>query len=405
MKKLLPLLFCAQLAVAPEVYAQWHSVSSGTSEAMYGGAFADSATVYLSGWGSDGASVFKSTDRGETWSASWHDDGQFFIFGVTFPDPQSGFVAGYDPGCNCALILQTNDSGNSWNGVTFSSLFGFYKLVKPDASTMLACGYNGAIIRTTNSGKNWAATQTGNDTLVYRIMNFGDANTGYAVGGATFQLMDKFYKTTDGGATWSVQKDYNGARSVGDLFFFDAMTGLYAGSDGTDCVYKTTNGGTSWMRVYSGNDKSVFTGIAFANKMKGFAVNEAGRLIKTTDGGDHWTSDYDNTAISLNVVVANANGRAVAAALDGSVYTNGAASSVRMMNSQPTNIAIDGNKILHVTSDITSLRIFDLLGREVLRSELNNSDEYSLASLASGTYIWSGYRYNTEVSHGKVLLE
>ena len=76
MKTLLLLFFCVELCVAPGLSAQWHSVSSGTNEGMYGGVFVDSATVYLSGWGSDGASIFKSTDRGETWAQSWHDDAQ-----------------------------------------------------------------------------------------------------------------------------------------------------------------------------------------------------------------------------------------------------------------------------------------------------------------------------------------
>lgn len=388
--------------------AQWHTQSSGTAEAFYGATFVDSTTAYLSGWGDDGASIFKSTDRGSNWSPVWHNDGSYFIFGVDFTDPEHGAVAGYDPDCNCALLLQSPDSGTTWLTRTFANSFGFYKILSPSPSTLIACGYNGAIIRSTNGGKFWDAGVTGNDTLIYRLMHFADAETGYAVGGAAFNFLDKIYKTTDGGATWALQRDFDGARSLGDIFFLDPMTGFYVGSDGTDCIYRTTNGGSSWSRVYAGTDKSVFIGIVFADTLNGYAANVAGRIVQTTDGGLHWGTAYSDPSMMLNAIAVSPTGAIIAGTSDGTVVTGSRTSSVSLVQPMTTFARIEDGKMLHLYGDAAAAReieIHDMLGRSVLKRPTLGNDEFSLASLSHGVYFWTASDGTAVTGHGKVMIE
>jgi photosystem II stability/assembly factor-like uncharacterized protein len=56
---------------------------------------------------------------------------------------------------------------------------------------------------------------------------FIDANTGYVVGD-----MGAILKTTNGGATWTIQPSGSG-NSVSSVFFIDAATGYAVGDFGT----------------------------------------------------------------------------------------------------------------------------------------------------------------------------
>lgn len=410
MKTLIRFLFCATILCAVNLRAQWHSTPTGTTENFYGSDFADTNTAYLSSWDANGASIYKTTDGGESFASSWHDESGYFIFGVHATDSHSVIVSGYDPTCSCALLLQTFDDGITWTNSTFSSSFGFYSIQQSDPTTFLACGYNGKILKSVNSGKFWSEATTGTDTLIFRFMSFGDAKTGYAVAGATFSFLDKIYKTTDGGSTWSLQKDFTYTRSIAEIKFLDAQTGFYVGSDGQDAIFKTTNGGTSWKRVYHGIDTNVIIGIRFQNTMIGYATNQAGRVLKTTDGGEHWTSVSFNPDIFLSTLAVAKNGKVLAAGVGGVVYTNALSASVFIPKIADKDyfVRVDANKLLVVDNNqdqITEIVIHDILGREILRKNMIDSREVSLASLHSGTYFWNALHNGQEYSHGKVLVE
>ncbi len=411
MKTLIRFLFCATLFYAVSSRAQWHSTPSGTTETFYGSAFADTNTAYLAGWDINGASIYKTTDGGESFSSSWHDETGFFIFGVHATDPHSVIVSGYDPTCGCALLLQTYDDGITWTNSTFSSSFGFYSIEQTDPTTFLAAGYNGKILKTVNSGKFWSEATTGTDTLIFRFMSFGDVKTGYALAGTLPTLFDKIFKTTDGGSTWALQKDFASTRSLGDIKFIDAQTGFYVGSDGQDAIYKTTNGGSSWKRVYHGTEStSVMIGIRFQNAMVGYAANQGGRVLKTTDGGDHWVSSSFNDGVQFGTLAVSTNGKVLAAGVDGATYTNSLSASVFIPKTADKDyfVRIDANKLLVVDDNedqITEIIIHDILGRELIRKNMTDSHEISLASLHSGTYFWNTLHNGQEYSHGKVIVE
>lgn len=77
--------------------------------------------------------------------------------------------------------------------------------------------------------------------------------------------------------------------------FIDASTGWAAGSAGT--IMKTTDGGATWsIEVPSTNCLGIvtsgcnLTGVSFADSLHGLAVGEYGTIWKTADGGTTWTA-------------------------------------------------------------------------------------------------------------------
>lgn len=132
----------------------------------------------------------------------------------------------------------------------------------------------------------------GNDL---RWVRMWDANTIYAIG-----YKGTFIKTTDRGATWTV--NHKAGRIAGipvqtsdlqNAYFFDQNTGIVIGSFGS--IFRTTNGGVTFDSTNNpAPTNTTFRGISFINNLTGYVVCGLTnyRLMKTTDGGMNWTSGF-----------------------------------------------------------------------------------------------------------------
>ncbi len=92
-----------------------------------------------------------------------------------------------------------------------------------------------------------------------------------------------------------------------DLDFLNSKTGYIIGSTGY--LLKTTDSGNSWIKSYIETDSIgvMPSSISFINDSTGYIYGTwnvlngdyYGILYKTTDGGNHWTKQYYNTAYHL----------------------------------------------------------------------------------------------------------
>jgi photosystem II stability/assembly factor-like uncharacterized protein len=113
-------------------------------------------------------------------------------------------------------------------------------------------------------------------------------------------------KTTDGGASWQGTNISSAlARSLIDVYFFDAQRGLAVGgtnavdAGGRAVVLGTEDGGATWARRYvsasTGNATEWGWKISFPTPEVGYVSVEyegggsTGKVLKTTDGGQTWT--------------------------------------------------------------------------------------------------------------------
>jgi photosystem II stability/assembly factor-like uncharacterized protein len=74
--------------------------------------------------------------------------------------------------------------------------------------------------------------------------------------------------------------DYN------NLAFVNDSTGWIVGEKGT--ILKTTDSGKSFTTQYTGKDVELW-GISFLNSSTGYIIGDSSTLFKTTDGGDSWS--------------------------------------------------------------------------------------------------------------------
>ena len=129
---------------------------------------------------------------------------------------------------------------------------------------------------------------------------FTNANTGYAVGDA-----GTFLKTTDAGATWTIQGGTTYFGGLFSVYFPVADTGYAVGDQGT--IYKTINAGANWVKKAkpSGVGNSI-TSVCFTNANTGYIISVYG-LYKTTDGSTSWKTITVGTTIINSVSFIDAN--------------------------------------------------------------------------------------------------
>jgi hypothetical protein len=156
---------------------------------------------------------------------------------------------------------------------------------------------------TTDGGKHWTAGSISEFPDYYLI---GTAPLSATLCYASISNLDgiaKVVKTTDGGATWTAQLNYDfGAGEFAffaDIYFFNANEGLLFGdqTDGYFTIFTTSDGGNHWTRVPQANmpaaiatDEASYTLSAEGVGNTFWTVSTAGRIWKTTDKGLHWNA-------------------------------------------------------------------------------------------------------------------
>lgn len=106
----------------------------------------------------------------------------------------------------------------------------------------------------------------------------------------------KFYKTVDGGESWS-QFDSGVNEFFFDLTFDEPNNGYAVGDNGK--ILKTSNVGQTWSALNSGTTEALVSiDVNAANSI--WTVGDNGTVLHSTDGGNSWVLDSSLTTENLN---------------------------------------------------------------------------------------------------------
>lgn len=106
----------------------------------------------------------------------------------------------------------------------------------------------------------------------------------------------KFYKTTDGGESWT-QFDSGVNEFFFDLTFDNPNNGYAVGDNGK--ILKTSNAGQTWSELSSGTTEAlVSVDINAVNSI--WSVGDNGTVLHSTNGGNSWVLNSSLTAENLN---------------------------------------------------------------------------------------------------------
>ncbi|ASB50574.1 YCF48-related protein [Alkalitalea saponilacus] len=213
-----------------------------TTHDIKGAVFINDTTIVAVG---NNSLLARSNTNGRTWTVqTFNPPGQYE--GVHFIDENTGFAVGnsYSEENWGHRIVKTDDGGNSWRSVLFST-----------------------------------SEESNNFRERLRGIHFPNANTGYAVGSGGV-----IYKTTNGGEDW-VSKESGVSVQLNSVFFTDANTGYACGSSGT--IVQTKNGGDTWTIANTPTTDGMFA-ISFINNSIGFAAVRGWGMVKTINAGENW---------------------------------------------------------------------------------------------------------------------
>lgn len=150
------------------------------------------------------------------------------------------------------------------------------------------CGFDGMVIRTTDRGKTWSGTIIpGADQL--ESITFVDTKVGYT-SGTTVWGYGAIYKSVDGGATWREVTDPRRRAILWGNHFLDADNGIVIGGG---CGYpqqffRTRDGGRTWSLYETYPDVlTSMSDVILYPDGQGYAVS-SGLLWETANSGYNW---------------------------------------------------------------------------------------------------------------------
>lgn len=222
------------------------------------------------------------------------------FFDVKALSAERALVIGYG-----GKVLETNDSGRTWNVIATPTDRALYSIRFANAQTGWICGQAGLILKTTDGGKTWVEQKSNTELYLFAIYPIDPTHV-YAVGDKSTLV-----ETTDGGATWRARKIAQAQQDISadialavqdpifyDVEFTDDQNGWIVGEFGT--IRRTSDGGKTWVEqqasLLGGGIVDIFDlptlfGVHFVNGQEGIAAGLEGKIAHTHDGGTTWAFD------------------------------------------------------------------------------------------------------------------
>lgn len=151
-------------------------------------------------------------------------------------------------------------------------------------------GTMGTLLKTVDGGTSWTKIQANIQPSLNCIQALDDKNV--------YTARNELYHTKDAGTTWETAGLENVGSGIFDIHFVNATTGFIAKNG----VMKSTDSGKTWtLKFDAGADQEYYAlsynQLQFINSSIGFCAggktydgNSVGNMVKTTDGGNTWTS-------------------------------------------------------------------------------------------------------------------
>ncbi len=277
---------------------------------------------------------------------------------IKFIDTTTGWIC-----LNKGMIYKTTDSGQNWFEQNTGTTKDLVKISFINENIGWAATVDGFVYKTINGGDSWtelnyAQSIPGIVFSICDLVKFLDENIGFIIAGKLRQIY--LLKTTDGGSTWSKKDslvstttarkwyamDFNNnngvmvgdkkdiqkyttdlgetwtlSTAINDNFFRDlkyvkylSATDIITIGEGNEFagvpvpIYKSTDGGINWVKKNQ-SLITVFDRVKtayFKDSLNGIGMGSDGFskafVVRTSDGGETWTSDVLDYAFSFQAM-------------------------------------------------------------------------------------------------------
>jgi photosystem II stability/assembly factor-like uncharacterized protein len=249
--------------------------------------------------GSFGLGLFRSEDRGATWTKSGQGVTDPFILTLTTGKDGAIYAGTFRGG-----VFRSRDRGKSWQAINSG-------LKRLEIKALLAVG--DAVYAGTGDGvyrlgavDRWSVVTTGLDDILVHALALSSDGTLYA--GTSGKGILRFKAQSTG---WVRQqhglKDHDGmTENFIRVLPIDPEGGIYAGTfDGG--VFRSADGGVTWRPISRALPNDSIRGILFNNR--GLFVATGHGIFKTTDKGRQWVPlNKGLTSMSIQVLIESGAG-------------------------------------------------------------------------------------------------
>jgi photosystem II stability/assembly factor-like uncharacterized protein len=188
--------------------------------------FSDNSNGYFIG----GSDLYNTTDGGVNWTAvntTGLSNTGGSLPSLFFTNSNTGWIV------NGANVYKTNGSIQNWVAASFTGAAPtgvFQSVYVTPNNNVYVSNSAGEFFKSIDGGASFSKLKTFPNAPPYCDIHFVDNNTGYIGVGK------KIYKTTDAGVTWNVVVALGGA-SLSELHFTDASHGWACGNNGTVLIF------------------------------------------------------------------------------------------------------------------------------------------------------------------------
>lgn len=232
--------------------------------------------------GTQGAGIFKSADRGQSWSR--FNSGLFDLtVRSLLVDSANRLFAGTAVGG----VWSSSPASANWQSTNLSTLVW---TIFQHPNGQLFAGTIDGMFRSNDGGEQWTEFSTGlGSTSVLSI----SANSRGQIFAGTSQ--NGVFISTNNGATWS---PLGLAGATVSTLYVDSNDRIYAGTQGIG-LFRTVGTTNTWAQVTSFSPTIVYVLVANSLGHIFAGVNEAG-VLRSTDGGETWqnlSSELDSKTV------------------------------------------------------------------------------------------------------------
>jgi photosystem II stability/assembly factor-like uncharacterized protein len=436
MKKIIYILIF--LAFASMANAQWVPYTNFPTTNTIGGISipaTNSNYVFVATYNSVNPNqtlLIKSSNRGESW-IQMNTFPPFFAFptSIVFNSIDQGIAIGANS------IIATTNGGSSWGTLYVTSDTVLFKsfAVSPNTNVFWFIGKK---ISGMNLGAPVVLMNSNYPTGTFLRLNLPASFSNYQLTSicvkgnstciiSTLEHPPVFLKTTNAGNNWSVISIGGNDREIWDMVRYDLNDDIIAvgGNNGCLSIYKSSNFGDNWSSILdiqntTGPFRAVNTPFEFIRPSM-YAVGTGGCIYKTTDSGLNWFPQISNLTCNIKYITkAYPNGEFAVAGgdftnfnnnyLNGeiSITTNGGgpigivpiSTEIPSLHSLSQNYPNPFNPSTYIEFDVSkssfvSLKVFDVLGREVAALVNENLKpgtyevDWNASNYPSGVYFYT----------------
>ncbi|WP_018606874.1 WD40/YVTN/BNR-like repeat-containing protein [Uliginosibacterium gangwonense] len=297
----------------------------------------DGQSMYAVG---TGGLTIRSDDYGNHWTTLQEDTHRYVADLAGIPESNSLVAAGSD-----GLLIRSEDAGQTWHSVAtgLKTDISFQALLRdPRTNTLLACGPMSSLTRSTNGGQSWQGIQPvaeAGEGYFKQVVTDTSGNTMLLVGSP-----GQVVRSADNGQTWHATDADTSDPGIEQIS--QAGQGIFIATRRDGRLLRSTDDGQHWTEV--ANFGIPISGI-YTEPQRGLAwAMGLGKLFHSTDHGASW-KELNTATATLNFIMRSQQGsllgfgnagiimRSVDDGINWQVIASGIRSSLRKPLQNPAN--------------------------------------------------------------------